>query len=136
MGGPSTIWQKYVSIPINIFDRLASLFVNFLDCTISENALFLAVLVNGFDRAIGELNLFHSIRQMLLKLVVGEFKNLHGIWEGRLDGLGLREVVDDLLVWECLLDIPIIEVHNRVAIRESFSSDLVCEDYLFLAINI
>lgn len=53
-----------------------------------------------------------------------------------MDGLGLREVVNDFLVRESLLDISIIEMDNRVAIRESFSSDLVCENYFFLAIHV
>lgn len=53
-----------------------------------------------------------------------------------MDGLGLREEIDDLLVRERLLDIAIIEVYNRVAVSECLSSDLVRENHFFFAIYI
>ena len=131
-----TICQKYVSISVDIFNRFASLFVDPLDCSIGENTFFFAVSINWLDCAIGEFDLFHPIWHVLFKLVVGEFEDLHLIWEGRLDGLCLWEVVDDFLVWESLLNISIIEVHNCVAIAEGLPSDLVCKNYLFLAIYV
>lgn len=69
---------------------------------------------------------------MLFYLVVGEFKYLELVRECCLRGLCLCKVVDDFLVWECLLDVCIVEVDNRISVWPRFSLHSIVEnDFLF-----
>lgn len=55
---------------------------------------------------------------MFLNLVVAELEDLQLIRKGRLRRLCLGEVVHNLAVGECLLDVLVVEVDNGVAVGE------------------
>ena len=70
---------------------------------------------------------------MFFYLVVWEFKYLKLIWEGCLCGLSFCKIVDYFLVWECLLDICIAKIDDRVSVWPRFSLDSIVEDHFFLS---
>jgi len=70
---------------------------------------------------------------VLLNLLIGELKYLQSVRVGRLRRLSLREVVDDPLVRECLLDVLVGEVHYQVAIRVGLPPDTIVKDDFLLA---
>ena len=73
---------------------------------------------------------------MLLYLLVREFEDLEAICVGRLGGLGLSEVVNDLLIRECLLDVAVVEVDDCVTIWEGLSAHSIAEDDFLLAVEV
>ena len=77
---------------------------------------------------------FGTVWEVLFDLIIGEFEHLQSVWKRCLSGLCLREVVSHLLVRESLLDVLIVEVDYRVAIREAFSFNSVVENHFLLAI--
>jgi len=77
-------------------------------------------------------NFFGTVREMFLDLGVCELEYLQTVCGCRLCCLGFREVVNDLLVWESLLNVLVVEVHDGVTIREGLSFDTVVkDDFLF-----
>jgi len=50
--------------------------------------------------------------------------------------LGVREVIDNFAIWECLFDVVVVKVDYCISIRESLSSHPVAEDDLLLAIDV
>lgn len=72
---------------------------------------------------------------MLLDLIVGELEHLQAISVSRLSSLSLSKVVDNLAVWIGLLDVLVVEVNDRIAIRKGFSPDSITEDNFLLAIG-
>jgi len=73
---------------------------------------------------------------MLFNLLVCKFEYLETIRVSRLSSFSLREVVDDPLVREGLLDIFICKVNDQVPIRESLPSNTIRKNDLFLARSI
>ena len=70
-------------------------------------------------------DLFSSIWEVLFYLVIGKFEDLKSIREGTLSSLGFCEVVHNLLVRVCLLNIVIVEIDNGVSIREDLPLDSI-----------
>jgi len=73
---------------------------------------------------------------MLLNLLVAELEYLQTLRERSLGCLSVCKVVDDLLVRESLFDVIVVEVDNRVSVRESLSSNSVAKNNFFLSIQI
>ena len=121
---------------IGILYGLRAIFLNSLHCAICEYALLLACWEYAFDRPIGEPNLLHTICVVLFYLVVRKFENLKAVRHSCLGCLSLTEEIHNFLVWISLFDVPIYKVYNLVAVRVSFSPNLVGEDHLFLTIAV
>ena len=81
-------------------------------------------------------DLFSSIWEVLLNLIICKFEYLESIRECCLCSFSLGKVVDDLLVWVGLLDIIIIEVDNGVSVGEDFPFDAIIKNYLLLSVFI
>ena len=75
-----------------------------------------------------------SVWMMLLNLPVSKLEYLQAITESCLCSLCFTEEVHHLLVWICLLDIPVVKVHNCISIWECLASYLIAEDDLFLVV--
>jgi hypothetical protein len=71
---------------------------------------------------------------MLLNLIVSEFEHLQAVLECCLGGFCLSEIVSDFLIRIGLFDVLVVEVDDRVAVRECLTLHTVVEDHLFLAI--
>ena len=71
---------------------------------------------------------------MLLNLIVAEFEDLQLVRESRLSGLSLSKEVNHLAICKGLLDVLIVEVDNRVAIRERLSLHSIVEYHLLLSV--
>ena len=70
---------------------------------------------------------------MFLNLLIGKLKYLQAVRVSSLRRLSLREVVDDPLVRECLLDVLVGEVHYQVPIRVGLPPHTIVEDDFLLA---
>ena len=79
-------------------------------------------------------NLLRLVREVLLDLIVAELEHLQLVRECGLRGLRLSEVVDHFAIRECLLDVLVVEVDDRVSIRERLSFDSIIEDDLLLSV--
>ena len=125
----------------------ATLF-DFLNGAVGEDALLLSVLKDALNSAVRETkkskliksplvylhDLFRLVWEVLLDLVVAKLEDLQFIREGRLRRLCLGEVVDNLAVGECLLDVLVVEVDNGVAVWEGLTLDSVVEDDFLFAV--
>jgi len=49
---------------------------DFLDCTVRKDAFFLTVSEEALNSAVREADLFRTVREVLLNLIVLELKNL------------------------------------------------------------
>lgn len=70
---------------------------------------------------------------MFLNLLIGKLKYLEAVRVSSLRRLSLCEVVDDPLVWECLLDVLVGKVHYQVAIGVGLPPHTIVKDDFFLA---
>ena len=118
------IWELYCSNSI-LFDLLNS--------SIREYAFFFTIWEYTLYGAIWKTNFFSSINKMLLNLIIWKLEDLESIRESCLSSLSIWEVINDFLVWECLLNIIIIEVYYRIAITPNLSLNTVSKDNFFLS---
>lgn len=142
------IWEQNVFLPVRKFNCLDPVFLYPLDRSIWEDAFFLTICIDTFDRSIRESiidilirfqNLhyfFSSVWEMLLNLSIRKLKDLKPIRESALGSFGLCKIVDYLLIWVGLLNVVIIEIDDCVTIWESLSLDPIVEYNFFLAIFI
>ena len=100
---------------------------------VRENTFLLSIGEEHLDRAVREADLFRLVREVLLDLIVLEFKDLETIWEGRLSRLRFREEINNFSSWERLLNVLVLEKDNLVAVRPDLSLDTVWEDDFLLA---
>lgn len=73
---------------------------------------------------------------MFFDLGVGELEYLETVRVSCLSCFGLGKVINNFLVGVGLLDVVIVEVNNRVPIRESLSPHTVAKDHFLLSIQI
>lgn len=71
---------------------------------------------------------------MLLYLIIRKLEYLETVWECSLSRLCLSEVVGNLLVWESLFNVLIVEVHNCVPIREAFPLHTIIKNNFLFAV--
>lgn len=129
-----SIREKNVLLTTCIFNSLNTILLNPLNGAVCKYAFFFTIRKDTFDRTVWEYDFFRSIREMLLDLAVRELEDLESICVGCLSGFGLSEIVDDLLVGICLLDVIVIEVDDCVSIWESFPSYTIRKDDFLFAI--
>lgn len=79
-------------------------------------------------------NLFGTVREVLLNLIVCKLEDLEAVCKGCLSGTSLSKVVNNLLVGVGLLDIAVIEVDNGVAIWKHLPFNAVIEDDFLLSV--
>lgn len=70
---------------------------------------------------------------MFLNLLISKLKYLQAVRVSSLRRLSLREVVDNPLVWECLLDVLVGKVHYQIPIRVGLPPHTIVEDDFLLA---
>ncbi len=78
-------------------------------------------------------DLFGAIGEVFLNLLIGKLKYLQAVLVSSLRRLSLCKVVDDPLVWECLLDVLVGKVHYQVPIRVGLPPHTIVEDDFLLA---
>ena len=113
---------------------LGSSLLDLLDCSIREYALLLSIWEETLNGTVRKADLLGSINEVLLNLAISELEHLEAIWESRLRGLGVREEVHDLPVREGLLDVVVVEVDYRIAIRPYFPLQSIREDHFLLPV--
>ena len=111
-----------------------SWFLDLLYSSIWEYALLLTIREETLNSSIWEWNLLCSILEVFLNLIIRKLEDLKSIWECRLGSFSFSKVIDNLLVWECLLDIVIGKVYNRIAWWPNFSSHTIAENHFLLSI--
>ena len=66
---------------MRVLDDAKARFLDLLDGAVWEDALLLSVGEEAFDGAVREADLFGTVREVLLNLVVLELENLESVWE-------------------------------------------------------
>ena len=116
------------------FNYSNTCFLNLLNSTIWEYTFLLSIWEKAFNCTIREGYLLGTILEMFLYLIVCKFKYLKTIRESCLSGFCLCEIIHNFLIWECLFDITISEVNNRVTTRPHLSSNTIAKHNFLLSI--
>ena len=130
------VWIQNISLSAWKLNDPHTRLLYLLDSSIWENAFLLPVGEYTLYCAIRKTYFLSPIRKMFFNLIIWEFKDLEAIRESSLCSFSFIEVVDNLLIRECLFDIVIVEVDYWITIRPYLSFNSIGKYNFFLAIII